>query len=133
MLTYKCWNYAELELRVRYGSHVNEASFMELTVYKFHGTNTKRSRQCLWKGWNSETGEIIQTTEIWWMLEKSEIGKASEINKKTWKTGEKVWTCEHFEMGEKGGFEAIAQINDIKDFGHILGWFLWDNLQSCSP
>ena len=38
MLTYKCWKYAELEIRVEYGSHVNEASFMELTVYKFYGT-----------------------------------------------------------------------------------------------
>ena len=55
---------------------------------------------------------------MWWMLEKSEIGKASE--KKTWKTGEKDWTCNHFEMGQKRDFEDIAKNTKIKDFGNFL-------------
>ena len=41
MLTQKCWKRAGLETRANYGNHVNELSFLKLTVYKTDGTLTK--------------------------------------------------------------------------------------------
>ena len=52
--------------------------------------HTKWYRLCIWIGWKSEIGELNQATEMWWMLENSEIGKASEINEKSEKLMKKI-------------------------------------------
>ena len=46
MLTKKCWKRTELGSMDNCGNHVNEASVLELTVYKTYGTLTNLSRQC---------------------------------------------------------------------------------------
>ena len=66
-----------------------------------------------------EIDETAQTTEMWWMLDMSEIGEASDKRKKTWRgiTGEKEWTCNKYQKGGKDKFFYIAYLNKIKNFG----------------